>query len=85
MAEGCKLAGALGFHQLGLLVILNVETGTSRGIFLQVRPLSQSGRVSQPGGVSNPNTKVLRGTQKVLLLERILEPQHHKGDQIFIY
>ena len=85
MTEGCKLAGALGFHQLGLLVILNVET-VQAGVYIPAGPTTEPKWTSKPtGGVSNPNTKVLRGTQKVLLLERILEPQHHKGDQIFIY
>ena len=41
LAEVSKLVGALGIHQLGLLVILNVET-------VEIPTLSQSVRGSQP-------------------------------------
>ena len=41
LAEASKVAGVLGYHQLGLLVILNVET-------VEIPTLSQSVRGSQP-------------------------------------
>ena len=41
LAEASKVAGVLGYHQLGLLVILNGET-------VEIPTLCQSVRGSQP-------------------------------------